>query len=79
MSQKNSTTQEVKAKIVGYMTAAFGLVAALAWNDAVKALIDILYAADKNTVTAKFIYAIVISVVVVLISIYLAKITEKKS
>jgi len=78
MSQKNSTAREVKERLVGYMTAAFGLVAALAWNDAVKALIDILYAVDKNTVTAKFIYAIVITIAVVVVSIYLSKLSEKK-
>lgn len=79
MSQKNRASHEVKERLVGYITAAFGLVAALAWNDAVKSLIDMLYAVDKNTVTAKFIYAGVITIIVVIVSIYLSKFAEKKN
>src|SRR5690606_4597887 len=79
MAQKNNTAHEIKEKLVGYITAAFGLVAALAWNDAIKTLIDTLYSAEKNTIIAKFIYAVVITIVVVLVSIYLAKLTKKKA
>jgi hypothetical protein len=73
---KKPARTEVKEKVVGYVIAAFSLVGALAWNDAVRALIDTLYEADKNSVTAKFIYAIIISVLVVLVSIYLTRMTS---
>lgn len=72
------TSIEITQRIIGYVTAAFSLVGALAWNDAVKALIESFFVVDKNTITAKFIYAIIISIIVVLISIYLTRITETK-
>jgi len=78
MAQKNHTAHEVKKKLVGYVTGAFALVGALAWNDAIKALIETLYEADRNTITAKFIYAIVISVVVILIGVYLSRLATDK-
>ena len=78
MAQKNRPSHEVKKKLVGYMTGAFALVGALAWNDAIKALIETLYEADRNTVTAKFIYAVVISVIVILIGVYLSRIVSEK-
>ncbi|HLD34421.1 MAG TPA: DUF5654 family protein, partial [Patescibacteria group bacterium] len=38
-SEVTSVKQEIRNKVAGYIVAAFGLVAGLAWNDAIKALI----------------------------------------
>ncbi len=65
--------QEVKEKILGYLTAAFGLVVGLAWNDAIKALIDSLYPSDQAGIIAKFIYAIVLTIVLIIGTNYLVK------
>ncbi|MGE3278203.1 MAG: DUF5654 family protein [Candidatus Altimarinota bacterium] len=78
MAHKNHTAHEVKKKLIGYITGAFALVGALAWNDAIKALIETLYDADRNTIMAKFIYAIVISILVILIGVYLSQMTVEK-
>lgn len=72
-SEIEEVKQEVRNKTVGYIVTAFGLVAGLAWNDAVKALIEYLFPAQKNTLQAKFIYALIITLVVVFLSIYLVK------
>lgn len=69
----------IKEKTLGYITAGLGVVAGLAWNDAIKSLIDILIPLDKNKVGAKFIYALVITIVVVVVSVYLVKILSRKS
>lgn len=69
---------EMKKRIVVYITAAFGLVAGLAWNEAVKALIEYFFPLDKGTVLAKFIYALGITLVLVLVSVYLAKLALKE-
>lgn len=69
---------EVIQKISGYMFAAFGLVAALAWNDAIKSLIEEFFPIEKSTVIIKFLYAILITVVVVITSYYLTKLLTKK-
>jgi len=59
--------KQMRERTVGYITAALGLVAGLAWNDAVKSLIDYFYA-DSSSILAKFIYALIVTAVVVLIS-----------
>ena len=66
-------TTEIKERIVGYILAAFGFVAALAWNEAVKGLIETLFPLDHGSLLAKFIYAIFVTIIVVVVSIYLAK------
>lgn len=70
---------EIRARTVGYILAAFGLVAGLAWNDAIKALIEYVFPADQagDTLKAKFAYALAITVVVVVVSGYLARLSRK--
>jgi len=67
---------EAKQKIIGYIVAAFGLVAGLAWNEAVKSLIEYIFPLSRNTLLLKFIYAILITLVLVFISIYLVKLLK---
>jgi len=62
----------------GYILAAFGLVAALAWNDAIKSLIEYFFPLNKNTVLIKFTYAILITFIVVIISVYLKRLLSDK-
>jgi hypothetical protein len=64
---------EFRKKIVGYIVAAFGLVAGLAWNEAVKALIDYLFPMSQNGLWAKFVYAIIITLILVIVTIYLTR------
>lgn len=70
--------QEVKEKLVTYLGAAFGLVAGLAWNDAVKALIEFFFPLDRNGVTAKFVYALIVTLVLVIVTIVLQRIIRQK-
>jgi len=67
------TKEEIKRQTAGYMTAALGLVAGLAWNDAIKSLIEAFYPFAKDGVFAKFFYAILITIIVVFISISLLR------
>jgi hypothetical protein len=66
--------EEIRNKTVGYIVTALGLVAGLAWNDAVKSAIEHFFPLEQNGLKAKFIYAVIITLVVVLISVYLVKI-----
>lgn len=77
LDQSKEVRSVVREKVIGYIVAAFGLIAGLAWNDAVKALIERVFPA-QNSIWAKFVYAALISVVVVVISVYLVKLGEKK-
>ena len=72
------TKEEIKKQTAGYLTAALGLVAGLAWNDAIKSLIEVFYPFAKDGIFAKFFYAILITIIVVLISISLLKPSTKE-
>jgi hypothetical protein len=76
-SEIDEVKQEIRDKTVGYIVTALGLVAGLAWNDAVKGLIEYLFPAQKNTLQAKFIYAIIITLFIVFLSVYLVKFFRK--
>lgn len=65
--------QEFRKRIIGYIIAAFGLVAGLAWNDAVKGLIEYLFPVSQNGMAAKFIYAVIITLVLVIVTVYLTR------
>jgi hypothetical protein len=60
--------EQIKEQTAGYLTAALGLVAGLAWNDAIKSLIEAIFPFAKGGIFAKFFYAVLITLVVVLIS-----------
>lgn len=76
--KKVSVREQVRAQAVGYIAAAFGLVAGLAWNDAIKAFIENLFPLSKDTVWAKFFYAVLVTVFVVVITGYLLRLANKK-
>ncbi len=68
--------KEVRERTLGFVTGGLGLVAGLAWNDAIKALIEYLFPLGKDSIPAKFIYAILVSVVVVALSVYLVRLLK---
>lgn len=70
--------KELNGKILGYVLAGLGLVAGLAWNDAIKSLIEHLFPLQQNTVWAKVVYALLITIFVVFLSFYLTKIFKKE-
>lgn len=77
-SQKNIKLKtEIRERTLGYMLAAFGFVAGLAWNDAIQSFIAYLFPLPENTLPAKFLYAIIISFVAVVISVYMARLFHR--
>lgn len=76
--------KQVIEKLAALLTAAFGLVAALAWNDAIKSL----FAGPTETSPAGPLYfmasygpwgyAIIITILAVAITIWIAKVAEEK-
>ncbi|PIR92919.1 hypothetical protein COT99_03685 [Candidatus Falkowbacteria bacterium CG10_big_fil_rev_8_21_14_0_10_43_10] len=73
----NKLQKEFRERILGYIIGAFGLVASLAWNDAITAMIEKIFPLGKDTIVAKFIYAFVMTVVLVIIAVYLVKLLKK--
>ena len=70
------TKKEVREKMLTLILAGFGLVAALAWNDAIQTLFKVFFPKSEGVI-GKIIYAIIVTIVVVLISSRLKKNIEK--
>ena len=57
----------IKGKMVTYIGAGLGLVIGLAWNDAIIGLISYFYPDKGDSIIAKLVYAVIITVVVGLV------------
>ncbi|MBT7903701.1 hypothetical protein HN587_07595 [Candidatus Woesearchaeota archaeon] len=74
---------DVIEKIAALMTAAFGLVAALAWNDAIKALFKGPCGTEGSGALCMlssggpWAYAVIITIIAVLATIWIAKFADK--
>ena len=63
---------EVLDKISALVTAAFGLVAALAWNEAIKTIFKEIFG-TADAVGPMLIYAIVVTIIAVILTIIVAR------
>lgn len=77
-SESKKIREEIRQRTIGYILAAFGLVAALAWNEAIRGLIEYFFPVNKNTILAKFIYATTLTLIVVVASAYLTRLLGSK-
>lgn len=68
--------EEVLDKMAALLTAAFGLVAALAWNGAIQELFKEVFGSAEN-LSAQLIYAVVVTVIAVLATILIARAAAK--
>ena len=75
--------KDVLEKVIALVTAAFGLVAALAWNDAIKALFKGPCGAEDAGVLCAvsaggpWVYAVIVTIIAVWVTIRLGKLHEK--
>ncbi len=72
--------QELLAQLVTLSTSGFGLVAALAWNEAIQSFVkDYIerFYPSQSGVISKFIYAIFVTLIGVLITYQLSKLSSK--
>ena len=67
---------EMWDKLGALITAAFGLVAALAWNGAIRAIFERIFGTADN-IPAMLAYAIVVTVIAVLVTLRVAKMVSK--
>jgi len=68
--------KEVIEKLAALITAAFGLVAALAWNGAIQEIFRQVYG-EASTITAAIIYAVIVTIVAVIATMWIGKIAQK--
>lgn len=74
----NELKNGLRNNILTYIGGAFSLVAGLAWNDAIKEFIQYMFPLATDTLTAKFVYAGLITIVVVVLITYLEKIFKNE-
>jgi len=63
---------EVLTQIAALLTAAFGLVAALAWNGAIQALFKQVFG-TTDSLTAQLSYAVIVTIIAVIVVIWIAR------
>jgi len=72
----SKTKRALQEKTVTLILGGFGLVAALAWNEAIKSLFETLFK-NKGTLIGKFSYASVVTIIVVIVSMQLQRLSKK--
>lgn len=68
----NSLRLEILEKIQTLLAAGLGLVAALAWNDAIQGLFIAIFGVQSSLI-AKFLYALIVTVLVVYMTVRLSR------
>ncbi|HYF10350.1 MAG TPA: DUF5654 family protein [Candidatus Paceibacterota bacterium] len=69
---------ELRERMLGYIITALGLVAGLAWNDAIKAFIEYVIPLGNGTLLLKFVYAMVVTVAIVIAAMNLSRFLKKE-
>ena len=68
--------QAVIEKVAALVTAAFGLIAALAWNTAIQEIFRIIFG-DQSGVLAMIFYAVVVTIIAVVVTILVGRAAAK--
>ncbi|MBI3120539.1 MAG: hypothetical protein HYZ08_02865 [Candidatus Kerfeldbacteria bacterium] len=69
---------EVREKFATLITGGFGVVAALAWNDAIKNIFITVFGDHQDNILAQLLYAVTVTVIVVIASFWLRRILHSK-
>ncbi len=70
--------KEIRQRTLTYIAGGLGFVAGLAWNEAIRTLIDSLFPSfSSNIIIVKFLYAIFVTLIVVLVLRYIEKFSNK--
>ena len=64
--------------MISLASAAFGVVAALAWNGAITALVKQIFGTGGQIVSL-FVYAVLITIIAVIVMVWLARLAERNA
>lgn len=73
---KKGLRSEFIKTMTSLIVAAFGLVAALAWNDTIKALINHFFP-EGDGFKSSLVYALIVTFIAVVVTYYLGKLTQE--
>ena len=74
--KKNNLRSEFLKTMAQLTTAGFGLVAALAWNETIKDIID-RFISPGSGLISRLIYAILVTLLAVIVTYYLGRLTQE--
>ena len=77
LEEFKNTKQELNKTITTLILGGLGLVAALAWNVAIQSLFS-LFLPEESGLIGKFVYAIIVTLIVVAVSIRLRKVVGEE-
>jgi len=69
--------KELIEKFATLITAAFGLITALAWNSAIQKIFQKIFG-EQSSITAMLTYAITITIIAVLATLWIGRISQNK-
>ena len=55
------------------ITAAFGLVAALAWNETIKSLVAMIFPNEDDSIWGNLVYAIIVTILAVIMTYWISR------
>lgn len=70
------TNKQIITQTLGFISSAFVLVAALAWNDAIRELISSYFPSSSGLIS-RFIYALIVTGIAVIVTMRLSALGEK--
>jgi len=70
--------KEVIEKVAALITAAFGLVAALAWNTAIQEIFRLIFG-EQSGIWAMIAYAVIVTIIAVVVTIWIGRVAEKST
>jgi len=68
--------KDIVEKLSALLIAAFGLVAALAWNGAIQTIFKTVYG-ETSSIFAMIVYALIVTVIAVFATIWIGRVEEK--
>ncbi|MFA5358500.1 MAG: DUF5654 family protein [Patescibacteria group bacterium] len=77
--QGENLRAEARKTLLTYIVSAFAFVAGLAWNEAIKSLIEYFFPVSQSGIVLKLVYAVAITLVVVVVTIYLSRFLNKET
>lgn len=79
LQEAEEIQHQIRERTVGYITGGLGVVAGLAWNEFIQTTIAVIFPLQKNTIPAKLVYAVIITAVVVIFTVYLTKLISQNT
>ena len=78
MSEKSAEFKvQLLETFASLITAAFGLVAALAWNDTIKLAVKMLFPTDSGEVYSMIVYALIVTILAVIMTLFISRSLSK--